>query len=90
MDKQSILLYAVLLLAGGGVSTGSSFLTGHQPHTHPEIIQEIREVEYEAEIFKLSVKLETMDEQGQGGTPSYIVAEAQLVKFTTMLTELGR
>jgi hypothetical protein len=71
--------------AGGGVSTA---ILGE--HEHPEIIKEIREVQYDGEIYKLTTQLESMEQQGLKDTPGYKVAEAQLIKFTTMRTELGQ
>ncbi len=70
---------------GGGVST---YLAGQ--HTHPEIIKEIREVQYESEIFKLETQVNAMEEAGQKDNASYTVALAQLIKFKAMLTELGK
>ncbi len=69
---------------GGGVST---YLAGQ--HTHPDIIREIREVSYEAEIFKLSVQVGAMEDAGQKDTANYAVAVAQLIKFKSMLIELS-
>ena len=68
---------------GGGVST---YLQG--AHAHPEIIKEIRKVEYESQIFQLSVKVSAMEEAGQTGTADYVVAVSMLTKFNTMLTDL--
>jgi len=70
---------------GGGAAIG---ILGQ--HTHPEIIREIREVQYESEIFKLETQVNAMEEAGQKDNASYTVALAQLIKFKAMLTELGK
>lgn len=70
---------------GGGVST---YLAGN--HLHPEIIKEIREVQYESQIFALEIKVQAMEDAGQKEDASYVVALAQLIKFQDMLTELGK
>jgi len=75
-ETMPYLLVASLIGTGGG--TGVSQLINQ--HDHPEIIREIREVQYDAEIEKLTVRLETIDKN----SASYKVAEAQLVKFTQM------
>ena len=73
-----------------GTSGGGGVATFLGQHTHPEIIHEIREVQYEAEIFKLESQVDTMETAGHKDSASYAVAVAQLIKFKEMLVELGQ
>lgn len=81
------LALAALLGTSGGGGAATALLGAHQ---HPEIIAEIREVQYESEIFKLETQVNAMEEAGQQGEANYTVAVAQLIKFKDMLTELDK
>ena len=81
----ALAIAALLGTSGGG---GAATFLGQ--HSHPEIIKEIREVQYESEIFKLETQVSAMEEAGQKGGASYSVAVAQLIKFKDMLTELKK
>lgn len=81
------LALAALLGTSGGGGAAMSILG---QHTHPEIIKEIREVQYESEIFKLETKIFAMEDAGQKDNASYTVAVAQLIKFKDMIAELGK
>jgi len=59
-------------------------------HEHPSIMSELRENEYQTEIYKLQVNIAAMTEAGENNTAKYKVAESQLLKFTSMLTDLKR
>lgn len=84
-DNWQVILIATLLGAGGGQGVNSILSPEHE---HPAIIAQIRSVQYDSEIFKLSTQLEAMESSGQKDTPGYKVAEAQLIKFTQMQQEL--
>lgn len=87
VNKETVLplIIAALLgtTGGGGVST---YL--QTSHMHPEIIREIRKVQYQSEIFKLSTQIDAMAAAGEDGSSAYTIANTQLSKFTEMLTEL--
>jgi hypothetical protein len=84
LTKESLPALAIAALlgttGGGGVST---FLSNN--HTHPAIIKEIREVQYEnvVEQAKL-VMAATPDHE----SPDYVIAAAQLTKYTEKLADL--
>ena len=65
---------------GGGVST---YLAGN--HTHPEIMVEIRKVQYESIVEKAKVTMAALDNHN---SPNYVIAQAQLVKYVQKLADL--
>lgn len=65
---------------GGGIST---YLSGQ--HTHPEIMVEIRKVQYESIVEKAKV---TMAANVDHESFHYIIAQAQLVKYVQKLADL--
>ena len=65
IEKTDILPYALMLLAGGSVGTGSSLLTSQQAqHEHPAIIKVIKIVQYELELDTVVLRLDAMDRNG--------------------------
>ena len=81
-----LLLAAALGTSGGGAA--STAIMGQ--HTHQEIINEIREVQYESQIFALETQVQAMEDTGKKDSSSYVVALAQLVKFQSMLSDLKK
>jgi len=81
-----LLLAAALGTSGGGAA--STALLGQ--HTHQDIIDEIRQVQYETEIYKLESQVAAMEAAGQQADAAYTVAVAQLIRFKAMKTELAR
>ncbi len=80
-DWQALALAALLgTSGGGGIST---YL--QQSHTHPEIIKEIREVQYESIVEKAKVIMAATPDHT---SPEYIIASAQLVKYVQKLADL--
>lgn len=71
---------------GGGVST---YL--QSSHMHPEIIKEIREVEYEMEIDRTNLMLAAMETAGVArDSAQYIAATAKLTHFNQLYTDLQK
>lgn len=75
------------LLGTGGAGGAVTAILGS--HVHPELLNEIRELEYESEIYKLSVAISAMEGNGQRDSADYAVAVSQLQLFTAKLTNLG-
>ena len=65
---------------GGGVATA---IIGQ--HTHPEIMIEIRKVQYESIVEKAKV---VMSATADHASADYVVAQAQLIKYTGKLADL--
>ena len=84
LNKDSLPALAIAALlgttGGGGVST---FL--QQSHTHPEIIREIRQVQYENVVEQAKVVMASITDHT---TSDYIVAQTQLIKYTKKLADL--
>lgn len=90
------LVIAALLGTSTGGGAATSLLSNH---THDGIVakieansvtllREIREVEYETEIYKLNVQLQELEELGETDTSRYETALAMVKKFSVMLTDL--
>jgi hypothetical protein len=79
-----LLLAAALGTSGGGAA--STALLGQ--HTHKDIVNEIRIVQYEGEIYRLEVQVAALEDAGQQGTANYTVAVAMLTKFNAMLEDI--
>ena len=65
---------------GGGVST---FISNQ--HTHPEIMVEIRKVQYESIVERAKVVMAATTDHTEA---DYLVAQAQLIKYTEKLADL--
>jgi hypothetical protein len=79
-----IVLGAVMGLGGGGGA--STFLAGN--HSHPELQKQIISGRYKADVERLKVSLQTMDNLGIPAThPIYISAKAQLQAASALLAK---
>jgi len=69
-----------------GTSGGGGMATLMSQHTHPDIMIEIRKVQYEYTLEKAKVTMTALkDDKTSAG---YIVAQAQLIKYTEKLADL--
>ena len=79
LDLDTLKPYLLALLVSGGV--GGSIMA----HTHPEIIVEIRKVQYEDTLERAKIVMDNVEDKS---TSDYVVAQAQVVKYTQKLADL--
>ena len=90
LNKDSLPALAIAALLG--TSGGSSLSTYLQSsHLHPEIIREIREVEYEMEIERTNLKLADMEDRlVPRDSAEYIATTSKLTHFNQLLQDLKK
>ncbi len=69
-----------------GTSGGGGVATFLGQHTHPDIMIEIRKVQYEYTLEKAKVTMPAL--KADKTSAGYIVAQAQLIKYTEKLADL--
>lgn len=90
LNKDSLPALAIAALLG--TSGGSNLSTYLQSsHLHPEIIAEIREVEYEMEIERTNLKLADMEHRlVPRDSAEYIATTSKLTHFNQLLQDLKK